>query len=360
MRSIVLFLLVFLSNTSFAKGWVDASTTYNRYVGWACVQNSSQIVGIHIYASDTFIGGGNAALTREFAVRDACWSTHSNHGFDISVDVPAHLLDGTMREVKVFSIHEDGSVAQLDNSPVRLKFEALPGRARPSNLGDIVGRDLQYSWGGPLNYFGHIGIWDGGNVIQATGTANSDDTLNIESWASFSSSPNLWATGVPVLNDFAQNYCREVICNTNGMSARPPWVMTVVTHVGGLRELAAKRAYLSYLIGASYTRLATFTPTTQGTRRYLTETCSPFATSCNPPLQTVKATRGTYRCETFVMHSWAASDIYSQYAFYHQSLYGWNPEKKAEKWHKQMDYIMSPLRIVTPLTIYQNFLRWNI
>ncbi|BCN40573.1 hypothetical protein ALDI51_38920 [Alicycliphilus denitrificans] len=360
MRGIIFVCFIVCSGICQAKGWIDANSTYNRYVGWACVPNSGQIVGIHIYAGGTYIGGGNASLTREFAVQQACNSTHSNHGFDIPVSVPAALLDGTVRDVQIYSIHEDGSVAQLDNSPVRLKFEALPGRERPSNLGDIVGRDLQYEWGGPLNYFGHIGIWDGGNVIEATGASNSDDTLKITSWATFSSAPALWPTVVPVLSDYAQNYCREIICNVNGLSAVSPWILPIQTHVGGLRELAAKRAYLSYLIGASYTRLATFTPTKQGTKRYQVELCSPFASQCNPPLVTVKASRGTYRCETFVMHSWAATSIHSEYAFHHQSLYGFENPKKAEKWGRQIDYIMSPLRIISPKAMYENFKKWNV
>lgn len=359
MRSIFIILLVSICNFAYGKGWID-NGSYNQYTGWACVPNSDQIVGIHIYANNTYIGGGNAAKPREFAVQNACRSSTENHGFSISTDPPDFLLDGTEKDVRIYSIHADGSVSQLDNSPIKVKFPALRAPQRPIAYGDIVGRDLTYSWS-TINYFGHIGIWDGAQVIEAVGTSNAADTLKLTSWESFSSAPGVWPTLSPELDEYSQVYCREVVCNVNSDITPPQWRLPLQTHVGGLRELAAKRAYLSYRIGASYTRLATFTPTAQGTNRYATEFCNPFATTCSPKLVTVKQSRGTYRCETFVMHSWAATIIDSEYSFLNMNLYGFgNLDKKSARWRKQIDYITSNFRLRSPRHVYENLKQWNI
>lgn len=346
------------AQSSWAIGYLDSWTTYERYVGWSCVPNSDEIVGIHIYASGVYIGGGNAALTREFAVAQACNSSHSNHGFDISVNVPANFRDGTMREVVVYSIHSNGTSAPLTNVPMRIRFDALPGRARPQNLGDIVGRDLGYGWA-PLDYFGHIGIWDGNNVIEAIGSADGADTLKITAWENFSNSSNSWPVKVPVVKDFAQEYCSSTTCPLGNSTTFWPWIAPGTRHVGPEREIAAKRAYVSYLIGASYTRLGSFTPTQQGTGRYAIETCNPFKKDqCRPPFIQTKPARGTYRCETFVMHSYAASAIGTGYSTPEQKIASWNPNRPPE-WDRQMQWMMSPARLRTPRTMYDNFGTWN-
>ena len=362
-KFLLLIFLIFSSDFIYAIGYVETAV-YNHYQGWACKPNSEEVVGIHIYADGIYIGGGNAPNAREFAVAAACGTSSSSHGFDIQFTIPGNLLDGSLRQVRIYSIHADGSHAELNNSPVNVRFSNIPVKPIPSNEGDIVGRDLSYSWGGPLNYFGHIGIWDGANVIEAIEAVDGDDTLKLTPWAQFSNAPNLWENLTPVLDNYAQNYCRDILCNVNGSSAFAPWVLGSGTHTGGLRELAAKRAYLSYLIGASYTRLATYTSTKQGTRRYATETCNPFNTAaCKPPLVTTKQTRGVYRCETFVMDSWAATGGTSSSAFISQSLYATfspTPGRYQERWRRQIDYITSLARIRTPATVFNSFRYWNV
>lgn len=363
MRPLIAFAFFMLAGTAAnAKGWIEGASTYNRYVGWACFPNSDQIVGIHIYASGVYIGGGNAPLTREFAVRDACGSTHSNHGFDITVQVPSNLIDGSVRDVEVFSIHQDGTAAKLDNSPVKIKFgDTRPLPPRPSKVGDIVGRDLNYSWAGPLNYFGHIGIWDGSNVIESIGNNNGDDTLKVRSWEQFNSSSPVWPTISPVTTEFLQNYCSQAVC-TIGPAMMGSQHLGFTDITANVSAMAARRAYVSLLIGAGYTRLGTFTGTTQGTRRFAPENCSPFATNCIPPVVSVKAGRGTYRCETFVMHSYATTYISSGYANVNQSLIPsifHNVNDRSAQWGRQIDYIMSPFRLIAPKFVYDNFKVWN-
>ena len=105
MKRFAVFLLFFsFLSVSQAKGYIDSGSVYNRYVGWACIPSSNEVVGIHIYASGVYIGGGNAGLTREFAVRDACGSADSNHGFDISAKYgTAHFNSLSLLNVKVVS-----------------------------------------------------------------------------------------------------------------------------------------------------------------------------------------------------------------------------------------------------------------
>lgn len=352
------FLLLFFYPKAFALGYLE-SDTYNRYVGWACRSGDENPVGIHIYASNVIIGGGNAPNPREFAVGQACETSASNHGFDISVDVPAHMQDGSVRSVIVYAIYADGTSAALDNMPVQIKFNALPGRQRPSSVGDIVGRDLAYSWA-EINYFGHIGIWDGSQVIEAVGTSSMSDTIKLTPWESFSGGQGNWPTLTPVTKDFPQTYCSDTMCANNTSTAFYPWIYPQKTKTGPEREIAARRAYISYLIGASYTRLGTYTPTRQGTGRFATELCNPLSlNSCRPPLYETKPQRGEYRCESFVFHSWAASAIGTGYGTVGQILYWEGDRKKAQQWDAQMNYIISPARVRYPRAIYDAFGRWN-
>ncbi|RYH49351.1 MAG: hypothetical protein EON54_15845 [Alcaligenaceae bacterium] len=255
----------------------------------------------------------------------------------------------------VYTIHADGSTAQLNNMPIQIKFDALPGRQRPQRVGDIVGRDLAYSWA-DINYFGHIGIWDGSQVIEAVGTSSMEDTIKLTPWEVFSSATGMWDPLSPVVKDFPQKYCSDKMCADNRETSFFPWIYFEKTKTGPEREIAARRAYISYTIGASYTRLATYSPTYQGTGRYLTEFCNPLTpAACKPALYEVKPQRGEYRCESFVFHSWAASAIGTNYGTVQQSLYWEGDSKRAADWDKQMNYIISPLRARYPRAIYDAF-----
>ncbi|MEG1281794.1 MAG: hypothetical protein RSD57_15225 [Comamonas sp.] len=239
--------LTLLSQLTFAKGWADVAT-FNRYAGWACKSGSPQVVAIHIYASGQIIGAGNANLLRETAVRNTCNSTSQNHGFDISLNIPATLLDGSNREVIIYSIYADGSHEKIDNTPMRVNFPEVPGQEKPTNFGDIVGRDLNYSWAGPLNYFGHIGIWDGSNIIEATGNQNGDDTLKITPWSDYANLLTRWPTVSPQTLNIRHAYCDKAFCE---LYEQKNGDLTTNAANSGPREMAAKSAYLKYFIRAA-------------------------------------------------------------------------------------------------------------
>ena len=342
-----------LSQLTFAKGWVDVAN-FDHYSGWACKPGSPQVVAIHIYASGQLIGAGNANLLRETAVKTACNSTSQNHGFDIWVNVPASLMNGSNREVIIYSVYADGSNDKIDNTPRQVNFPALPGQEKPVNFGDIVGRDLTYSWAGPLNYFGHIGIWDGANVIEATGTQNGDDTLKITPWSAYSGLPIRWPTVSPQTLNIRHSYCDKAFCE---LYEQPNGELTTNAANSGVREMAAKSAYLKYLIGASYTRLATFSSSKQGYRYSTKKLCNPFATSCIPTIIQEKAKRGIYRCETFALDAWASTSTKAGYPLMAQYVSSFQSQGDVDKWGRQLNFLISPTRIRTPRDTYDNFQR---
>lgn len=61
----------------------------------------------------------------------------------------------------------------------------------------------------------------------------------------------MWPVLSPVVEDFAQSYCYKATCAVNSDAAFPPWLVPDTDRVGGIGEMAASRAYVSLLIGAS-------------------------------------------------------------------------------------------------------------
>jgi hypothetical protein len=338
-----------------AKGWIDIAN-YDHFAGWACKQGSSQIVDIHIYASGHLIGSGTAGNIRESAVQAVCGSSLQTHGFDIWVSAPAALRDGTLRDVIIYAIYEDGSHEKLDNTPIKVLFPAAPGQVqRPQQFGDIVGRDLGYSWAGPLNYFGHIGIWDGIRVIEATGLKNGDDTLKLTPWSSYVSDPTTWRPISPVTARLRHSYCAQSICPMSELANGD--LTPIGSKTSHLREMAAKSAYVKYLIGARYTVLATWSPSKQGIRYNTRRHCNPFSTSCHPRLVETKAVQGVYRCETFALDVWGSTSTVGSYQLVGQKVAPFESTSDVQRWGKQIQFLTSPIRIRTPKDTYDNFQR---
>ncbi|WP_395027892.1 hypothetical protein [Comamonas odontotermitis] len=210
-----------------------------------------------------------------------------------------------------------------------------------------------------MNYFGHIGIWDGANIIEATGAQNGDDTLKTTPWSAYASLSTKWPTVSPQTLDIRHAYCGQAFCQ---LYEQPNGDLTTNATNSGLREMAAKSAYLKYLIGASYTRLATFSSSKQGFRYSTTRLCNPFATSCISTIIQEKAKRGTYRCETFALEAWASTSTKSGYQLMAQYVSSFQNQADIDKWGKQTSFLISPTRIRTPRDVYDNFKRqwWGI
>lgn len=350
--AISLYFSVLLSGTSYAKGWVDAAN-YNRYTGWACKSGSSQIVDVHIYANNKLIGAGKAGNIREAAVRDACGSTSVLHGFDVQVSNSPDMLDGSMKDVVIYTIYNDGSHEKIDNTPIKVLFPAAPGSSpQPIEPGDVVGRDLNSAGAG---FMGHIGIWDGRMVIEALGTQNSNDTLKRNSWSSFIQYPNQWRTISPITINFNQKYCDGKDCSLTELENGD--LVTMIGPTSGIRKMAAASAYAKFLIGASYTLTANYSSSRQGVKYYTKRHCSPFAANCQPRQVEVKPVRGLYRCDTFVLDAWGGTSPAYANALVGARNSGFVNQNDVQKWDKQIQFLTSPLRIRTPKDAYDNLQR---
>ena len=72
--------------------------------------------------------------------------------------------------------------------------------------------------------------------------------------------------------------------------------------------MAAKAAYVRYLIGGTYTLTALSTDATQGSENTtITTICGIYSCTNHTNRSSYKATPGVYRCDTFVLRAWSAT-----------------------------------------------------
>lgn len=151
----------------------------------------------------------------------------------------------------------------------------------PSAVGDVVARDLAYLG---LSFIGHTGMWTGSNIAEVvSGRANA---VRYVSWQDFKTTSKPWPTARPNVPNHLIYYCFTTSCqyynsayNYTGVSAR---------------MALARRANQIYLIGADYT-------------------LSGFYTIADPALPGQLATRGTYRCDTFIVDVYASTQGWNLY-----------------------------------------------
>lgn len=341
--------LVIACQLTHAKGWVDVAQ-HNRFAGWACKSGSAQMVDVHVYANGRIIGAGKAGNRREDAVKNVCGSTSHFHGFDVPLATPADMLDGTMKDIIIYAIYNDGSHEKLDNTPIKVQFpHGGNSTPPPANFGDIVGRDLDVSG---LGYVGHIGVWDGEMVVEAIGFKDARNTIKRTPWSAYNSNPTKWQTISPVTINVRHKYCHAKECLLTELENGDLVTMTGSTH--GVREMAAKSAYVKFLIGAEYTATAQSSAAKQGYRYYSIRHCFPFGSSCQPRQIKSKPTRGIYRCDTFVLDAWGGTS-----ALYSNALSGikaapFENRSNLDKWYKHIDSLTSWYRLQTPKNVYDN------
>lgn len=344
--------LLLTSQFSQAKGWVDVAN-HNRFSGWACKSGSAQVVDIHIYANGRIIGAGKAGNPREEAVKNACGSPSSFHGFDIQVANAPDMLDGTIKDIIIYSIYNDGSHEKIDNTPIKIQFpHGNNSTPPPANFGDVVGRDLNVTG---LGYVGHIGIWDGEMVVEAIGFEDSRNTLKRTPWSTYNSNPTKWRTISPTTINVRHKYCHAKECLLTELDNGNLVSMTGSTH--GVREMAAKSAYVKFLIGAEYTAAAYFSPAKQGFSFYTRRHCSPFGSSCQPRQVKIKPSRGLYRCDTFVLDAWGSTSSNYSNALVGTTTAPFENKNNINKWYRQIDFLTSWQRVQTPKNAYDNMQR---
>lgn len=153
---------------------------------------------------------------------------------------------------------------------------------RPQQSGDIVGRDLNMPG---LGAFGHLGFWDGSQVIEVLNEGGNAVKKN--SFDNFASRTNTWPSIHPNIPPFTIKSCYLSTCSWQ-INANDRGILST-------RIAMAARAYQIYLTGADYT-------------------LSSYPTYAIPNLFDTKdrittpSVRGKYRCDTFVMELFGFTD----------------------------------------------------
>lgn len=344
--------LLITCQLTYAKGWVDVAQ-HNRFTGWACKLGSPQVVDVHIYANGRIIGAGKAGNPREEAVQNICGSPSHLHGFDVPVINSPDMLDGTVKDIIIYAIYNDGSHEEIDNTPIKVQFpHGDHSSPPPADFGDVVGRDLDVTG---LGYVGHIGIWDGEMVVEAIGLRDSSNTLKRTPWSSYNSNPTKWKTISPATINVKHKYCYAKECQLTELDNGDLVLMIGSTH--GVREMAAKSAYVKFLIGAEYTTTAMSSPAKQGLKYYTRRHCFPFGSSCQPRQIKTKPTRGIYRCDTFVLDAWGGTSSAYSNALVGIKAAPFESKNDIDKWHRQIDSLTSWDRVQTPKNVYDNMQR---
>jgi hypothetical protein len=162
-------------------------------------------------------------------------------------------------------------------------------RPDPTLIGDVVGREL----GQPITaLLGHVGMWDGENVVEALSTP--DNAVNYNTLANFKSQTVYWGSVSPNIPNYTVYNCFDKYC-ANVLTAPNGPIQSVSTRVA-----LAKFAKQQYIIGADYTT----------SRDY---------SAASPADTMLKARRGLYRCDTFVLGIYNSTIPYGNS---HQNSYG--------------------------------------
>lgn len=148
-------------------------------------------------------------------------------------------------------------------------------KPQPRSAGDIVARDLAYPVGG---VFGHLGMFDGENVMQVM---SEPTVVQRVSYSNFASKSNPWLPVYTNIPSFSVRSCYLATCNfLDQYSSSDRSTKTS-------RLAMVARAYQIQLIGADYTVFAS-------------------SASADPRMydriygKYYPALRGVYRCDTFV------------------------------------------------------------
>ncbi|MEO5670734.1 MAG: hypothetical protein ABIR26_08600, partial [Ramlibacter sp.] len=145
----------------------------------------------------------------------------------------------------------------------------------PRSPGVVVGRDLASPM---LEAAGHIGFFDGENVMQVM---NEPEVVQKVSYANFASKSTLWAPVYTNIPNFGVTSCYEATCNFLDQWSTSDRVSL------GTRMALVQRAYQIQLIGANYTIFGS------------SVSADPRMYDRNSRVY-YPAIRGTYRCDTYV------------------------------------------------------------
>jgi len=271
-----------------------------KYVGWACDSSAPGYQSVIQARRDdgVLLGRVVAEGSSTTTIPRACGSPHERHGFKLYIERKPQWADGKVHEVTVYSIDQDENVTKLKS--FMLEFSGVSADAqRPRNLGDVVGRDLNYD---QLGWAGHIGVWDGSYVIEVLNDSGSNKVFR-NTWDDFKSRSNVWDTVTPNYPAHMIRTCWTYECDVNS------------NYSGGFKVSPAQavvyRAAQVQMIGADYTITALFS------------TAEPTMKDYKDPGWKRKAVRGKYRCDTFVYDAFRAStNLDNSGVFPYREVYG--------------------------------------
>ncbi|WP_159917469.1 hypothetical protein [Pantoea sp. 18069] len=288
-----------VSAYALGMGGVDSTSAWT-YSGWACNPSAPGYQNeVQARRDDgVFLGRVIADRSSKTPVPATCASPHQFHGFQLDIERKPEWVDGKVHEVILYSIDHNGNSTPLRTFPANFS-SVSDGVNPPRNIGDIVGRDLNYV---SLGWAGHIGVWDGSSVIEVLDERGYNKVYK-NSWENFKSRSKAWDTVHPKYPGHMIKTCWINDCDVNQ------------SRFAGMKVSAQQavvyRATQVYMIGADYTITAGFT------------TAEPVMKDYNDPRWRRKAIRGKYRCDTFVYDAFRAStDIDNAGIFPYREIYG--------------------------------------
>jgi hypothetical protein len=203
------------------------------------------------------------------------WSTNTagNPGSSLAIQDDGNLVVYTPTGVPVWNIGGDN------------------GWGNPTKTGEVVGRDLLVPG---VSWVGHLGLWDGQRVVEAGPSGGGGNAIHLTSIDTFKNASSYWGVASPAIpTEWQQPWCYDTYCS--GAASR----ITLIA-----RDAIARRAYQVYLIGADYT-------------------LSTQALGSTPATTYYPASRGAYRCDTFVRSMLGASDNYDNYTVLNSTQAQW-------------------------------------
>lgn len=140
-------------------------------------------------------GDGNFVEYSKFAVPLWNTGTHGNPGAWLSIQDDGNLVVYKGVNTPLWDIGVDD------------------GKNDPREQGEVVGRDLD-THSVPLGFVGHIGMWNGKRVIEAS--EGGDNAIKYVNLNDFKSIARYWGTARPRIPDgVIEPTCYETFCPTN-------------------------------------------------------------------------------------------------------------------------------------------------
>ena len=282
------------------RGEAESSSAWT-YSGWACDSSAPGYQSVVQARRDDGVLLGRVVADRrsKVTVPGICDSSHEFHGFKLDITRKPDWVDGKPHEVTLFSVGANGVPTPFYTSSA-IFSSSVDGVEPPRDMGDIVGRDLDYA---KLGSIGHLGIWDGSKVLEILNEEKSSNKVFRNSWEDFKSRTSAWNTAHPKYPGHKVKSCWNSVCDVN--PGRPGEIVI------SAQQAVVYRASQVYMIGSDYSYTVAFT------------TAEPAMIDFKEPSWKRGVIKGTYRSDTFIYDAFRAStDITLSGIFPYRQVYG--------------------------------------